>query len=343
MHKNVRPLWWTLAAVWAAVLIGGAAYLRLVDLRSIDLRQQNTPFSLAVCAAVLVAAGIEASFYVATGFEVARARVREVRNKPLWIALSTLPAYLIYSLGTGTFNGKAFLLLIAVVALVSWWYEILPESLWTDAGFLAVIASGLLFGLFAFIYPPLSKRFRTDFIGHVMWLRLSYWVLLVVRARSSAQGDFGFGFIPSGRDWAIGVRYFAYCVPTAAVLLWAVQPMRIKDHMSWGMTPLVAVGTFVGILWFVALSEELLARGVLQTGLSVALGDPWRGLFATSVLFGLVHLGFGGKFPNWRMALLAGVLGWFCGRSAQVAGGIRASMVTHALVVTLYRVFLTER
>ena len=172
-----------------------------------------------------------------------------------------------------------------------------------------------------------------------MWLRLSYWALLAVRDR----GDFGFGFFPRREDWAVGVRYFAYCVPVAAVAAWIVQPLRWKDHLSWGTTPFIAVGTFLGVLWVVALSEELFARGVLQSALSEKLGSAASGLLASSSLFGLAHVTFGGKFPNWRMVLLAGVMGWFCGRAAQVAGSIRASMVTHALVVTLYRAFLVNR
>jgi membrane protease YdiL (CAAX protease family) len=328
-RRPVLALWLTLAGVWAAVFIGGAAYL---------LRPQNTPLSRGIWAAVLLAAAIEVSLYVASGFQVARDLVRRLRLKSLWIAASTLPAYLIYTLGTGTFSWKAFLGLVVLAAVISWWYEVLPAGLWTDFGFLAMIASGLLFGLFAFLYPPLSKSLKTDYIGHVMWLRLSYWVLLTVRDR----GDFGFGFIPRREEWAIGARYFTYCVPAAGVVLWAVQPMRLKDHLTWGATPLVVVGTFAGLLWVVALSEELFFRGMLQPAISESFQGAWRGLVATSAMFGLVHLSFG-KFPNWRMVLLAGVLGLFCGRAAQVAGSIRASMVTHALVVTLYRVFLVNR
>jgi hypothetical protein len=316
-----------------AVLIGGAVYLQ----------HQHTPFSAQVGAAILVAAAIEASLYVASGFPAARDRVRRLPRKSLWLSASTLPAYLIYSLGMGTFTWKALLVLAALAAIVSFWYRLLPANLLTDAGFLAVIAPGLLTGLIPFLYPPLSKQLRTDYVGHIMWLRLSYWAVLTVRDRADSKGDFGFGFLPRRADWKIGAAYFAACVPVAAAVLRAVQPMRLKDHLTWSVTPLVAIGTFFGLLWVVALSEELFFRGLLQPQISKLLGGAVQGLVATSVLFGLVHLGFGGRFPNWRMVLLAGILGLFCGRAAQVAGSIRAGMVTHALVVTLYRVFLVNR
>ena len=324
--SDARPLWWTLSAVWVAILVCGVAFVR----------QQQIPFGIALAAA-LIAGVLEASFYAASGFAVARQWVRELPHRSLWIAASTLPPFLIYSLGMG-FRWQAFLVLVALAAAMAWWFEVLPASNWTDGGFLAIIACGLLFELSGYIYPALSKQLKTDYIGHIMWLRLSFWALLVVRDR----GDMGFGFIPTRKDWVVGGRYFVYCVPVAAVVLWLVQPMRIKDHLSWSLTPLVAVGTFVGFLWVVALSEELFARGVLQGDLSSGLKNAWLGLVITSILFGLVHLNLERKFPNWRAVLLAGLLGLFCGRAAQVAGSIRASMVTHALVVTVYRVFLSK-
>ncbi len=324
--SEARPFWWTMLSVWVAIISGGVAFVR----------QQQIPFGISVAAA-LIAAALEASFYAASGFAVARRWVGELPHRSLWIAASTLPPFLIYSCGVG-FRWQAFLVLVALAAVIAWWFIVLPPSNWTDGGFLALIACGLLFELSGYFYPALSKKLKTDYIGHIMWLRLSFWALLVVRDR----GDMGFGFLPTRKDWVVGARYFAYCVPVAALVLCLVQPMRLKDHLSWGTTPLVAVGTFIGFLWVVALSEELFARGVLQGDLSAGLKNSWVGLLITSVVFGLVHLNLERKFPNWRAVALAGTLGLFCGRAAQVAGGIRASMVTHALVVTVYRVFLSK-
>ena len=52
-----------------------------------------------------------------------------------------------------------------------------------------------------------------------------------------------------------------------------------------------------------------------------------------TLAFGLVHLPFR-SFPNWRFALVATVAGFFYGRAYSLSGGIRAAMVTHALVNT---------
>ncbi|HSW50790.1 MAG TPA: CPBP family intramembrane glutamic endopeptidase, partial [Bryobacteraceae bacterium] len=72
--------------------------------------------------------------------------------------------------------------------------------------------------------------------------------------------------------------------------------------------------------------------------LSRALGNQVAGLILTSIAFGLVHLPFR-SFPNWRFALIAAVAGLFYGRAYSQAGGIRAAMITHALVNTTTRVF----
>ena len=101
----------------------------------------------------------------------------------------------------------------------------------------------------------------------------------------------------------------------------------------------MAVGTFFGMLWVVALSEEFFFRGLLQRWLSEWLRSERGGLVVASVLFGLAHLPFR-SFPNWRFALLAAVAGLFYGRAYLKAGGIRAAMVAHALVNTVWRVLL---
>jgi membrane protease YdiL (CAAX protease family) len=64
------------------------------------------------------------------------------------------------------------------------------------------------------------------------------------------------------------------------------------------------------------------------------------GLFAAAALFGLAHLPFH-KFPNWRLGIVAAALGIFCGLSLLRARSVRASMVTHALVATTWRMFFS--
>ena len=81
--------------------------------------------------------------------------------------------------------------------------------------------------------------------------------------------------------------------------------------------------------------EGFFFRGLLQQWMAQWTGSATLALASASILFGLVHLGFRG-FPNWKCALAAAVAGWFYGRAYNEAKSIRASMVTHALVVTMW-------
>ena len=98
--------------------------------------------------------------------------------------------------------------------------------------------------------------------------------------------------------------------------------------------------TFAGVLWVLAVAEEFFFRGLIQQLLSRLLGSNTAGLVFASVLFGLAHLGYR-EFPNWRFALVATLAGVFYGRAYLQAQSIRAAMVTHALVVTVWKTFLT--
>jgi CAAX protease family protein len=147
----------------------------------------------------------------------------------------------------------------------------------------------------------------------------------------------GFAFAPSRAEWGIGALSFLYFLPVGGGLGFALHTFR--PH---ALAPLWKIaGTFLGFLWVIGLSEEFFFRGVLQQWIEDWTANRTVALAIASVIFGAVHLGFPGyPFPNWRWALLAASLGWFCGRARNRAGSIGASAVTHALAVTAWRAFL---
>jgi membrane protease YdiL (CAAX protease family) len=148
----------------------------------------------------------------------------------------------------------------------------------------------------------------------------------------------GYGFLPTARDWKIGARNFLLFLPVGLGVMAAVGLLHVKTSwMELALAPL----QFLGILWVVALSEEFLARGLFQRWIADWTGRPTLALLLASIVFGLCHLWYPPGFPNWRISLVAVVLGWFCGKSYNEAGGIRAAMVTHALIVTTWRTLLS--
>jgi membrane protease YdiL (CAAX protease family) len=143
----------------------------------------------------------------------------------------------------------------------------------------------------------------------------------------------GFGFLPTRREWAIGIRYLLFFLPVGLPLgLWMHLIRPYPGDIVWWKV----IGTFFGILWVVALSEEFFFRGLLQNWIGDWTRSSTTALLLASIAFGLCHLWFR-NFPNWRMAALAALAGCFYGRAFQRAGSIRAGMVTHAFVVTIWR------
>lgn len=150
----------------------------------------------------------------------------------------------------------------------------------------------------------------------------------------------GFGWWPTMREWHAGVIGFAALFPVLFAMGWALDFFALRElSRPWPETLAITAGTFFGIFWVVALSEEFFLRGLLQQWLAEWLGSFRSGLIATSLISGALHLPFR-EFPNWKFALLATVAHAAYGLVFHQAGGIRAAMVTHALVVTVWRVFL---
>jgi hypothetical protein len=72
------------------------------------------------------------------------------------------------------------------------------------------------------------------------------------------------------------------------------------------------------------LGEEMLFRGVVQTGIERASGSPWLAVAGASVLFGLAH-------PITRTyAVLAGLIGVYLGWLFLASGNLLVPIVTHA-------------
>jgi hypothetical protein len=223
--------------------------------------------------------------------------------------------------------------LAALAAVVSFWYACLPRRPVVDLVFVAVMAAVVLSKLFAGIYLSPWPGLRVDFLGQLMWIRTGALSVLAIR---HADG-IGLGFWPARREWLIGARHFLLFAPVGVLLGLGLGFVRFQPMQAvWWQTLLLAAGTFAGMLWVVALSEEFFFRGLLQRWLQEWLESRWAGLALASLVFGLAHLPFRG-FPNWRFAMVAAAAGVFYGLAFDKAGGIRAAMVAHALVNTAWR------
>ncbi len=260
-------------------------------------------------------------------------RVREqLAGAPLpgfLIASAVLP-YLTVCTGAIQFQFVSFVKLIALAVALGLWYRVLPAVPVVDVGFLVLIVAVKLGRYGAPIYPTPFKGVDIGILGDLALFNISVLVLMLDRR----IGETGFGFLPTANDWRIGLRNYLYFLPPGAALAYLLQAGRLVAPSD----PLKLAGYFIGFLFGLTLAEEFFFRGVLQQWLENWTWSRRTALTLTSILFGGVHL-WSRHFPNWRWVIIAGTLGWFCGRARNQAGSIRAAMVTHTLVITTWRAF----
>ncbi|MDQ6666210.1 MAG: hypothetical protein M3Z23_17665, partial [Acidobacteriota bacterium] len=259
---------------FAIVWLTGTAILSVAAI--VYAREKNIP----VWAAIPVAAAflVEFPFYLLPGFENARNAIdRSLSRAQLALALcvSGLLPYLIYSLGTGQFRWRGFAGVAAIAATAAYWYVILPSVAVVDALFLTLFGVVILTKVFQRIYTPPAPHLPVDVLGHLMLIRLTVMVLLLIRR----VHGIGFGWIPSRREFFVGLQYFLYFLPVGLPLAWFLGLLRFRSHSN-VLWQVLAVG--LGLFWVVSLSEEFLFRGVLQQWIACWTGSRIAALALTS-------------------------------------------------------------
>lgn len=298
----------------------------------------NLGLPAGVTAWVVAAWLAELVLYTGTAFAAARRKLADLPPAVLAALLtaSAVAPYCLYAPASGCFSLQGALWLPALAGALSFWYVLWPRRRLADAGFLVMVAGVALARVWKRVYLSPEAWPPMEALGQLMWIRLGIVSALLLRRVEGV----GFGWLPQRREWKIGLKYFLFFLPVGAGLAmlsgFARWDPRVRP--DWTGVAVVA-GTFLGMLWVVALAEEFFFRGLLQRWLSEWLAGATRGWLAASLLFGLAHLPFR-EFPNWRFALLAAVAGLFYGRACWEGGGIRAAMVAHALTNTIWRTLL---
>jgi membrane protease YdiL (CAAX protease family) len=319
MAKSLGDFRAALLIGWVALGSAGVLYARI----------KGIPSWAAV--PVLAAFLVTYPFYLVPAFPILRERFRGLSLFGYLVAAAVLP-YLLCCFGAVQFQWQGLAKLVAVTLAFALWYVVLPAKPVIDIAFLAFIPVVLLGRYFNSIYIPLYAPLKDIIVlGHIALIEIVVMVLLMVRRVDAA----GYGFMPNRTEWRIGALHFVCFVPIGLPLALVLKAVHLAP-----MAPFWKIaGTFFGFLWVLALSEEFFFRGVLQQWIEDWTRSRTGALAITSCLYGLVHIGFGGRFPNWPWVAVASLLGCFCGHARNQAGSIRAGMVTHALVVTTWRAF----
>jgi uncharacterized protein len=329
VNNSLRRYAITVAVLWLVLPAAGLYYAHTLA----------TPGYIAF--AVIAACLLEAAFYIVPGFEGVSRRILRLGSGTRLACLLTaagVAPYLVYALLSSAFSWQRFVLLLALAALASFWFVVMPRAGWSDSLFLLVMLAVYLSGLFRVVCPllPAAPKVPVDFLPRLMWVRVGIAACLYLR-RSKVPG---FGFLPTWRDWKYGVLHFLCFLPLSYSLNLAIHFARLRTWpQDWTRPLLFAVPMFFGMLWVTVLTEEFFFRGLLQQWLRKWTASTTAAVLITAVLFGSVHLIFPPGFPNWRFAALASLAGVFYGLAMQNAGSLRAAMVTHALVNVTWRLF----
>ena len=284
---------------------------------------------------VLAAFLLEYPFYLVPAFPSVREHVNGI-GVPIFAIGALVTPYLACCVGgVVAFQWIGLLKLIATGLVMGIWYRVTPPSRIADLLYLAAFAGFLLSGffnpIFASRFPQYKDLRNLIVIPHLALITMTVMGLMLQRH----VPETGYGFVPTRRELRIGLLHVLYFLPIGLPLALFLDATRLAATPK----PLWYIAAIlVGMFCVASLSEEFLLRGVLQHWFEEWLLSRSGALLLTSVIFGLLHLPLG-KFPNWKWAIVAGILSWFCGRARNQAGSIRASMVTHALVATAWKAF----
>jgi membrane protease YdiL (CAAX protease family) len=314
----------TLIFVWTAASVAAFFYSQQQHI--------STPLLYALLPAFLLEIGL----YVMPGSERARRIFDQLGGKParaFLLAAGAVTPYLIESAQTRTFKTTAFLMLLGLVLVAAFWYVFLKPGLFPDLLYLGFMGSVYLSSAFRQIYIRPEPHIQVEILGKLMWIRLGIMAVLSLRRLENVR----FGFLPASAEWRIGIEQFLYFLPVGALAAHVLRFAQFHPvRLIWWKYLIFIPAIFLGVLWVVALAEEFFFRGFLQQTLARALGSNTAGLVLASALFGSAHLPYR-SFANWRLAILAAMAGIFYGLAFLKARSIRASMVTHALVVTVWK------
>jgi uncharacterized protein len=310
--------------MWLGLIAAAAVYAH-----------QYAPFSHWIMTGVLPAFLFESIFFLGAGFECTRdvfSRISPQWIQSLALCASSLVPYLLVSLTAYTLESHSFAVICSISSLVSFWCQIVPRRLAFDIAFLAIAAGVIVARLFSWLYVSPLPHFDLSILGHLMWIRLTLTVLLVERRFEVG----GVGFWPRLREWREGTLQFLIAiVPLSAIaiaLRFATFSPRRLEIFEWvGL----AVGYFLGFLWVVAFSEDVFRSVITQLFLDRGKAAV-TSVAGSAVLVGCTHLWYK-DFPNWRFAAVATIAHLFYTIAYVRARSVRASMVTHALTVTVWR------
>jgi membrane protease YdiL (CAAX protease family) len=247
-------------------------------------------------------------------------------------ALLGLP-YVLVSASTGIFRWRWFALYTLLPVLIGLLLESARRSdpeqrgQWQDYLILATLGLAVDLRWFESAWPPGLAVFNK-----MLLLDAGIYGFHAMRRLKHA----GFDLRLRWNDLGAGFLWFTLYAPIAVTLGLALGFLHWHSLVP---SPGRLLGTFAFTFFFIAVPEELFFRGWMQNLLEARMGR-WGALLLTATLFGLTHFNKRAVHFNWRYVLLAFLAGIFYGRAWRQQRRVGASSITHALVDTVWSVWL---
>jgi hypothetical protein len=248
-----------------------------------------------------------------------------------WVAVLLVP-YLVYALGTHTFDWPALVRLAVHVGVPTVLVYLTGERKGPGVlDLLAILALWLPFdlGLLGGIWSWPQPR-GAAFCQHILAVDLALFLFVVHRRIEGV----GYGFVLRGRQVLVVLGNLGLFALLAIPLGLGIGFLSFHPRP---FDALQLLRSFFTILVFIGIPEELLFRGLIQNVLEQWWGKSWPSLAVAAVVFGAAHLNNGG-FPNLRYALLATLAGIFYGRAFRQSGNLMPAALVHACVDCLWAV-----
>ena len=194
--------------------------------------------------------------------------------------------------------------------------------------------------------PPTSGTVK---VYNIIGLILIIFLYFILRALP----DTGFTYRLKGKDWRSIIQNFIFFMPFALIIGLATGFIEFAKRLP---PTGEMIASFIAILFFIALPEEILFRGVIHNLLEKRLAPKKNGtviaLVISSVIFGLAHgnnsnppfldidLGpLGIWHAPWVYILLATIAGVFYGLTYVKTRKVTAAALVHLLVDWVWGVF----
>ncbi len=289
-------------------------------------------FPLAVTAFAFFVSVMPYSALLTTSF--ARDLQISLRKRPLLVFLVPLAfflTYLMYAVGTESFEWSAALRLALFVLIpsgLSYAGHVRGRKIsWLDAAAIAAVWMPFDLGWLASIWSwPAGEGAYV--INTAMAVVLAAVLFIGLRRFDHVSLRCSL----NGRE----LRSSILCL--VGFLLLAIPFGFATDFISWNAKPIdlkTAIGTPLGILFFIAIPEELLFRGLVQNLFEKILPSKFKALVLASLFFGLTHLNNEPQM-DWRYITLATTAGFFYGTAYQKSRSLIAPALVHMLVDTLW-------